>query len=314
MGSGKDPRRWPRIALAVLAICVVLGGGVAYSCSTTYVPSLRTSSDEPVLSVLGGPEHHDRLLAGKHSPYVLRVEHPSGGSLFYFGARHSNDVDDPQNQAIQAEWERFGPTIALLEGRLGYGLGGVHFAVQQFGEPGLVYALAQRDGVDVYSIEPDAADHARALADATDPEKAAAMLAMRFVWSNEPRPYSSASLEEALRKRAVGVLDGVFENADAFDTFWREHWISELGDWRELSDDRLIPRHGRTEIESVWATDTELRDVHMTRVLIEQVRAGERVFAVIGRSHVAVQEPALRALLPDATITTEFLEGDWGRW
>jgi len=245
---------------------------------------------------------------------VLRAEDPSGGALFYFGARHTNDLDDPQIQTLVTAWERFEPTIALLEGRLGYGPGGLRFAVQRFGEPGLVYALAHRDGVDVYSIEPDGADHARALANATDPEAAAAMLAIRYVWSNEQRPYSTASIEEALHKRAIGVLDGVFANAEAFDAFWRERWISELGDWRELDSDPLIPRRGRTELESVWAVDTELRDVHMTRVLVEEVRAGKRVFAVIGRSHVAVQEPALRALLPNASITTEFLEGSWGKW
>lgn len=273
-----------------------------------------THGDEPILPLLGSAEHHDRVLSGTHAPYVLRIEDPAGGALLYFGGRHSSDFDDPQVAAITAAWDELRPTFALLEGRLGYGLGGARFAVQQFGEPGLVYALAQRDDVEVYSIEPDALDQARALAEATDPEAAAAMLTMRFVWSNSPRPYSNAVLEEGLRKRAVGVLDGVFADAEAFDRWWTARWLSELGDWRELSDERMIPRRGRTEIERVWAIDTELRDEHMTRVLVEQVRAGKRVFAVIGRSHVPVQEPALRALLPGAEVTAEFLEGEWGEY
>jgi hypothetical protein len=216
--------------------------------------------------------------------------------------------------AIITAWEEFGPTLALLEGRLGYGLGGLGPGISRFGEPGLVYVLANRDEVDVYSIEPDELDHAHALAEATDPRAAAAMLVMRYVWSNSQRPYSAANLEEAIGKRAVGVLDGVFADAEAFDAFWNERWAVELGDWRELDSEPIIPRRGRTELETVWALDTELRDVHMTRVLVEQVRAGKRVFAVIGRSHVVHQEHALRVLLPDATITANFLEGNWGEW
>lgn len=304
-----------RSTVAAVLACLVLGGGaLAYSCRTTHVGSVTTHGGEPILPLLGSAEHHDRVLSGRHAPYVLRIDDPSGGSLLYFGARHTKDFDDPQIEAISSAWDSFSPTLALLEGRLGYGLGGARFAVQQFGEPGLVYALARRDDVEVYSIEPDALDQARALADATDREAAAAMLTMRFVWSNSPRPYSDAVLEAGLSKRAIGVLDGVFADAEAFDRFWRARWLGELGDWRELSDERMIPRRGRTELEQVWAIDTELRDEHMTRVLVEKVRAGERVFAVIGRSHVPVQEPALRALLPQATVTAEFLPGEWGQW
>lgn len=307
-------RRRVPLAVGALAICLAVGAVAGYVHRTTRVSSLSTGGDEPILPLLGGPEHHDRLLGGKHAPYVLRVDDPSGGRLYYFGARHTADLEDPQIEAIEEAWDRFEPTIALVEGRLGNGFGGTRLGLLQFGEPGLVFALARRDGVDVYSIEPDQVDHARRLADATDPRAAAAMLAMRFVWSNEQRPYSAANIEEALRKRVVGELRGAFADAEAFDAFWRERWAAELGDWRDLDGDSLIPRPGRTELESVWAVDTELRDVHMTRVLVEQVRAGKHVFAVIGRSHVAIQEPALRALLPHAAITAEFLEGSWGEW
>lgn len=314
MSSAQPRSRRRRVALLVVVAALSVAGGLAYARSVSPVASLPSHGDDDVLPLLASGEQQDRFVHGKRGAYVLRVDDPAGGRLFYVGAKHSSDPEDDQVQAIIGAWDDFEPTLALLEGRLGHGSGGLECAVSQFGEPGLVYVLAQRDDVDVYSIEPDAVEQARALADATDPQAAAAMLVMRFVWANNPRPYSTATLEHALRKRAVGVLAGVFADAADFDAFWQARWSAELGDWRELDSDPILPRRGRTELEAVWAIDTELRDVHMTRVLVEQVRAGERVFAVVGRSHAVVQEPALRALLPDATVTAEFPGGIWGTW
>jgi pheromone shutdown protein TraB len=41
----------------------------------------------------------------------------------------------------------------------------------------------------------------------------------------------------------------------------------------------------------------QVRGEHMVRTLVELVNKGERVFAVVGASHVIRQEPVLRQLL-----------------
>ena len=39
----------------------------------------------------------------------------------------------------------------------------------------------------------------------------------------------------------------------------------------------------------------EFRDQHMVKLLIDEVKKGKRVFAVVGGSHVVMQESALKA-------------------
>jgi len=42
---------------------------------------------------------------------------------------------------------------------------------------------------------------------------------------------------------------------------------------------------------------SDYRDVYIVRLLVQHVQEGRRVFAVVGGSHVVMQEQALRARL-----------------
>lgn len=304
------PRRWTRRLLlaGVVALCGL--AALVHRYGWSRVDGITVSSEEPVAHLLLDAHGHNRVLSVSHAAYLLRASHPSGGRLYYFGCRHTKDPDDPQIVEIVGDWDGFAPTLALLESRVGLFMGGLRRGVREFGEPGAVYALARRDGVPVHSLEPAPEDHVRALARATDPHTAAAFLAIRFASANHVRPFTDANIEEALRKRAVGDLAGVIEDAVAFDALWQERWAAELGDWRTWESSTMM--HTRPDgMERIARESSKVRDVHMVRLLAEQVRAGEHVFAVVGRSHVAMQEPALRALLPEAEFTVEFLDHTW---
>ena len=48
----------------------------------------------------------------------------------------------------------------------------------------------------------------------------------------------------------------------------------------------------------------QVRGRHMVRTLVEQVNSGERVFAVVGASHVIRQEPVLHKPLDSDSISS----------
>jgi hypothetical protein len=45
------------------------------------------------------------------------------------------------------------------------------------------------------------------------------------------------------------------------------------------------------------ALSSDFRDVHMYRVVADQVNLGHRVLAVVGRNHIPLQAPALKCAI-----------------
>ena len=227
-------------------------------------------------------------------PYVLEdAGAPGRGALLYYGGRHSRDPGDPQLDDIRARWSRFEPTVALCEGRQSRHFWG--FLVEPFAglpEPTLVHALARRDGVRLVSLEPEYADEVRALSREYPPGQVALYFFLR-VYASEAGGRADESLARDLLAKRTDVegLHGTLATLADVDAAWRDAAPSE-GDWRDLAHE---PRAG--VLAEISEASRRVRGEHMVRTLVDLVRAGERVFAVVGSGHVIRQEWALRELL-----------------
>ena len=84
---------------------------------------------------------------GEHArPYIVRNK-----AAVVFGAEHTRDAAHAQIKGIEKEWQALKPTIALVEGRLGFLMPGLMNPVETLGEGGKVKELAQRDGIPIYN-------------------------------------------------------------------------------------------------------------------------------------------------------------------
>jgi hypothetical protein len=79
---------------------------------------------------------------------------PGGGSLLYFGERHSNDASDQQFAEVEYLWKQFKPDIAFNEGGNPPVESTRDLAINMNGGPGLVRFLAARDNIPVRSLDP----------------------------------------------------------------------------------------------------------------------------------------------------------------
>jgi hypothetical protein len=72
----------------------------------------------------------------------------------------------------------------------------------------------------------------------------------------------------------------------------------QLPDWRNVPPEWFDPAttQVQTYLNKVSLERGEFRDRHMLVLLTEQLAQGKRVFAVVGASHVVMQERALRAV------------------
>jgi hypothetical protein len=262
---------------------------------------LPAPTPEVVLAPFRPYVEHASVLAGSDFPYVIHIENVPGAILF-FGSRHTRDPGHPQIAHIRKSWEEFEPTIALCESRLGLYVGGLSAGVRMFGEVGAPYALARRDDIPVFTLEPSWDDEVDAMLRHFDREEVAAFYFLRAFMS-ERGGYSGPAVEslarELLAKRvSLPGLEDAFESLAQFDDWWMSGTGRTLGDWRTMPEEAMWPTEtGETVLNDLALTSNRARDEHVTRLLIDLARSGERVFVVCGGSHALTIEPALRAAL-----------------
>lgn len=229
------------------------------------------------------------------SPYVLEFKAGAGALLFY-GAEHTGDPKDPQIADIERRWAAFHPTFAYNEGGDPPTLDDPGSAVKQYAEPGFLRYLAGRDHVPVATFEPPFGEEVSYALKKYSPQQVKVFYALRQV--TEARvAEGSTSLDERIKDWLTGFLpdNGLKNSPNNLEEFTAacRSLFSDLADWRKVPEDWFDPTQSGHYTNEL-ANDTGVfRDQHIFRVLVDRARRGDRVFAVIGSSHVVVQEPAL---------------------
>lgn len=266
------------------------------------LPVLLTVSVS-LVACAAGPDPATQILTYKqyasiqHStPYVLEFT-VGDGALLLYGVRHTFDPSDPQIGDIKSEWERFGPTVAYNEGGNPPTEGSVEAAVQKWGETGLVRFLAAWHRVPVATFEPFRAAEAEALLRKYSQEQVKVFLALRAYLTFRKSKSDKTDMEFmnavlADKNGVQGPPNNVDELKASYARLFRGH-----SDWRQVQDDWFDPTKSFQYTNEAQNDSGFVRDQHIFNVLVARARRGDRVFAVIGASHVPVQEPALVAAL-----------------
>lgn len=235
-------------------------------------------------------EHDAARSRNGGNPYILDIETADAGTLLYYGASHTSDPDDPQVADITAHWKAFKPTVALYEGRSrGHVYGALIEPFAGLPEPALVHKLARRDDVPLISLEPTYASEVAELLRSFSAEQIALYFFLR-VYASEAGGEADESLARDLlgKRTEVDGLRGSLSTLEEVDRVWQRDFPAE-GDWRVLQHE---PREGY--MAEISDASRRIRGEHMARILIDLVRRGERVFAVVGSGHVIRQEWILR--------------------
>lgn len=287
-------RRWSiRIALGaglLLAACAMYAGW-SYSAGAEPYGSPSAAAIELSSRLRSWPEH-DALYPSGTDPYPLEIDHDPG-ALLYYGAKHSRDPDHPQRIDIEKKWRAFKPTVALCEGRSrGYMIGELFEPFAGLPEPALVHRLARRDGIPLYSLEPPYETEVAELLERWPADLVALFFTTRVYWSqSQGRPDDRLAAKLLARRTDVAGLRGAVASVEQMDQVWRTHF-PELPSWRSRKTE---PDHPFFTL--IGDASREIRGEHMVRTLVDLVRKGERVMAVVGCSHVIRQEWMLRAAL-----------------
>ncbi len=232
-------------------------------------------------------------------PYVLRFDTPQG-TLLYFGSRHTYSPDDPQVERIERLWTCFRPTMAFNEGGNPPVQATRDTAVERCGEAGLVRFLGARDDVPVASLDPDRAEEAAHLRKSFPARQVKLTFMLRGVSQFVERRGTDGA--EAELQRVLGIVNqlpgqGGYPRTPAEVAEGFAQMFPGGGDYRRVPPAWFDPVRSDTVFNRISRASSEYRDRAMIEILRRSVADGQRVFAVVGGTHVVMQEQALGTAL-----------------
>jgi len=258
-----------------------------FSCSGSFFDAMLTWEDYK-----GRSRHYD------YSPYIVELSSASG-HLVYFGAFHTVDEYDSQFRELEHLWEKTKPDLALSEGHVWPVEASRRESVRKYGEQGLLAYLADRDDIPVKTIDPSRLTQAHFLSLRFRPMQIKmyfillqGVINRRMGWENSPESANRILFE--LRK--MGFLRGRPFNYSEF-YFLFKSIFPEIGDWRNIPQEYFHNKKKGKFIAKIHKAVSRFRNEYMLERVIKEIKKGNRVFAVVGRSHVVIQEPFLKKAL-----------------
>lgn len=260
-----------------------------------------------VVAVANACHHATRILTFEeyarrtHTvPYILQSQ-VGQGQLVYFGSRHSYDPADPQMACIEAAWRAFRPTLAFNEGGNPPVEPTRDAAIAKHGEAGLVRFLAARDRVPVRSLEPTRFDEVAYLLTMFSARQVKLFYVLREIPQMHARSTAPAFAEyeeDALELISrIPQLSGAPSSLSELQKACHD-LLPDLARCEEVPQawfDPLSDQPTQTFLNVLSRRLSEFRDAHIVDLLQRSSSEGSRVFAVIGASHVVMEEPVLRS-------------------
>ena len=259
-----------------------------------FVVVLSFFCSQPQMSGLMKWEEYRQMPNG--IPYVYTLNLNKGG-LIYYGAIHTISPDDPQISTIEEWWDKFQPDLALCEGCVWPLENTYREAVRKYGEQGLLRFLAERDGVPIKCIDP--------------PKKFQARYLKVFFTTEEIKVYY-VMLHTLVKRRMgkdlsdEGFVESIIQElsrcwhindfpASLADFKWVvKKLFPEFSDWREIPYTYFFCSLKGKYLPEIHSRLRDYRNLYQVNLLIRELKKGKRVFAVVGRSHVVMQEPVIR--------------------
>jgi len=262
-------------------------------CSCTY--GLDTVGDVAPLIEAPIMSYSEYAAVTHDEPYVLSFPGDTG-SLLYFGSNHTMDPSNAQIDSIVTLWHAFKPTVALAESRKA-SRGSMSAGVKTFGESAVPVSLAREAGIPVYTMEPPLESEIAALLPSWSRERLLLFYVLRSYTARAVSRRSDGQARELVRERGRWPgLEGAIPSLAAMDSIWQVEF-PDGPPWRELPWQATWPTGSESWLNEISAAVNRVRDQYIVAVISSLVARGERVFAVIGSSHVVMQEPALRQVM-----------------
>lgn len=223
----------------------------------------------------------------------------SKGSLLYYGAIHEDDPKHKQFAEIKKRFEEFKPTVVFYEGPNRGTAENDTLTIQKFGETGYVRFLAKQANIKIVGLEPSSSTLYKYLCDKY-PQETVDVYALTKE-ASRLRARKDLNKEQIIAElnKMFPIASKIFgetkiKTIEQLDIAFKKHYGNEF-EWWQAPQSWFDPNAKADRITNKLSTlSSDYRDVYMVGILSQYVNNGEKVFAVVGRNHVPLQEPALK--------------------
>jgi len=250
----------------------------------------------------------NKVARGKGQNYCFEIE-KKNQSLFYFGANHSRDINDPQYEKLQAYWQKFFEktkeknSIVLVEG----GARQIHeneeLAVRRDSEAGLITLLASKAGITTYSPEPDPLDERKYILEKFSEDELNYYYFSRLVnaWHNMPEPKSPFEKYIERYSQKKSEIKNWADYGFPLEEMKKVHRKIFKRDFDQNDKDLFAllinPTKEENPLHQVVRATSTYRNICVVQEIEKLWMDGKNIFVVYGGAHPILQEPALRKLL-----------------
>lgn len=238
-------------------------------------------------------------------PYMFEIENDHQ-SLFYFGANHSRNPDDPQYPILREYWGKFirstegRDRIVLVEGGLRQVSPDQEKAIRRDSEAGLATLLGHEAGIPVDCPDIRDSDFAELLPD--QPKDHALLfwfLSFADHWKRLPDPkpdfdeYTSSWLEIQKKRK---MWEGMDTSPERMRQLYKEIIGKELSQDDNFND-LVNPNKTEAATNKIARAQSDMRDFKIASEIERYWNEGKSIFVVFGSGHLIIEEPALRKSL-----------------
>lgn len=243
------------------------------------------------------------------TPYKVVLQ--SGSNfLYYFGECHSYNPVDPQWLQLKKFWEDYlqktntQKRIVFTEGGIRPYVKSVEESILTHGGMGLVTHLATRAGINTYSSEPNEKTEREELERKFSREQIQYYYFARAVHQRNGKHEPKPNFEEYIKSFLSGdqINSGWNDFDFSVENMKKIHTEIFHTEFNENDQDFFYNVTNPVIIESVVnevaRTSSIFRDEYIVKEIQKYISEGYSIFAEYGCSHVVMQEPLLKQILP----------------
>lgn len=241
-------------------------------------------------------------------PYILEFK-TDQGALVYFGAGHFYSYDDKQAAEIEKRFAEFKPTVVLNESGTSPVAATAKEGVEKYGEPGLLSFLAKKYNIPIKSLDPPRLEEMKYILGTKrwTLEQVFLFYVLRRVPENNkkanPKNPEELAVEAMNQAAKMPGFDALPKTIAEFDAVVKKN-LPQVADWRKIDQKIFDPNPDLGNFTNDIAdASVNYRGRFMVKNLAAEVAKGERVFAVVGASHVVKQEKALNNIFKQTKPT-----------
>ncbi len=253
---------------------------------------------------------YEQYLKKKHQGSYVCSLSSGDQKLVYFGAKHSNNIDDGQFEELTKYWADFlvqtenSPRIVFTENHSKLDLAELSYtdAITKFGEGGAIQLLAEKSGVEFFCPEPPSSNYLQVLIEKYSRDELVYFFFIRGIvsWYRQKGDISFENYAQGYvdrEKRRFGWDDYDF----SLDHMKEVHSSIYDQDF-DINNERLIrnaanPAIWQTVINELSREVSIARDVYIIEKIREYWLKGFNIFVVYGSGHAIIEEPDIRNIV-----------------